>query len=171
MGFGCACAPVPGGPSSRPGVARVAASCRPEALAFGGYFALLSAAARLTRREDFETAVRQGRRAACGSIVVHLARAGAGGAAALVGPRVGFVVGRAVGGSVVRHRVQRRLRHLMRGRLASLPAGALVVVRALPASAGASSAALGDDLDGALRRLIGSRAASASSAASLGSRR
>jgi ribonuclease P protein component len=47
----------------------------------------------------------------------------------------------------------------MRWRLATLPAGALVVVRALPASAGASSAALGDDLDGALRRLIGSRAA------------
>jgi ribonuclease P protein component len=142
-------------------------------LAFGGYFALLSAAARLTRREDFATAVRQGRRAACGSVVVHLARTGAvgaasRGAASLVGPQVGFVVGRAVGGSVVRHRVQRRLRHLMRYRVASLPAGALVVVRALPASAGASSAALGDDLDGALRRLIGSRTASA---ASLGSRR
>jgi ribonuclease P protein component len=64
------------------------------------------------------------------------------------------VVGRKVGGSVVRHRVQRRLRHLMRARLAALPARALVVVRALPASAGASSAALGDELDVALRRLI-----------------
>jgi ribonuclease P protein component len=84
---------------------------------------------------------------------------------------VGFVVGRAVGGSVVRHRVQRRLRHLMRCRLVNLPAGALVVVRALPASAGASSAALGDDLDGALQRLIGSRTVSAPSAVSLGSRR
>jgi ribonuclease P protein component len=90
------------------------------------------------------------------------------------------VVGRAVGGSVVRHRVQRRLRHLLRRRLAALPAGALVVVRALPASADASSAALGADLDGALRRLLGSRTPSApstasppstGSAASLGSRR
>ncbi|MGH3868059.1 MAG: ribonuclease P protein component [Pseudonocardiaceae bacterium] len=134
---------------------------------FGGYLALLSAPTRLTRREDFATAVRRGRRAACGSVVVHLARASAGDA---VPPpvQVGFVVGRTVGGSVIRHRVQRRLRHLMRRRLTALPAGALVVVRALPASAGASSAALGDDLDGALRRLVGSRTVSAPS---LGGRR
>jgi len=61
----------------------------------------------------------------------------------------------------------------MRQRLASLPAGALVVVRALPASASASSAVLGADLDGALRRLIGSRTAGAPSlgSPSLGSRR
>ncbi|MGH3719809.1 MAG: ribonuclease P protein component [Pseudonocardiaceae bacterium] len=143
-------------------------------MAFGRYLALLSAATRLNRREDFATAVRRGRRATCGAVVVHLARVGdasavgACGAPSLVGPKVGLVVGRTVGGSVVRHRVQRRLRHLMRSRLASLPAGALVVVRALPASAGASSAALGDDLDGALRRLIGSRVAGV---ASLGSKR
>ncbi len=110
---------------------------------------MLPATARLTRRDDFATAVRRGRRAACGAVVVHLAHCGDADAA----PRVGFVVGRTVGGAVVRHRVQRRLRHLMRGRLAALPGGALVVVRALPASAGASSAALDDDLGGALRRL------------------
>jgi ribonuclease P protein component len=120
---------------------------------------LLPAASRLTRRDDFATGVRRGRRAARGSLVVHLARIGANDALPPVSrPKVGFVVGRAVGGSVVRHRVQRRLRHLMRSRLANLPAGSLVVVRALPAAAGASSAALGDDLDGALRRLIGARA-------------
>jgi len=112
---------------------------------------LLPAAARLTRREDFATAVRRGRRSGCGSVVVHLAGGGSA-----ESPKVGFVVGRAVGGSVVRHRVQRRLRHLMRPRLAALPARALVVVRALPASAGVSSATLGDDLDRALRRLTGS---------------
>ncbi|MDQ3904934.1 MAG: ribonuclease P protein component [Actinomycetota bacterium] len=109
---------------------------------------MLPAAARLTRRDDFAAAVQQGRRAGRGSVVVYLGRGTA------AGPKVGFVVGRAVGGSVVRHRVQRRLRHLMRSRLSALPAGALVVVRALPASAGASSAALGDDLDAALRRLL-----------------
>jgi ribonuclease P protein component len=49
--------------------------------------------------------------------------------------------------------VQRRLRHLMRARLGALPGGALAVVRALPAAAGASSATLGADLDAALRRL------------------
>jgi ribonuclease P protein component len=68
---------------------------------------------------------------------------------------VGFVVSRAVGGSVVRHRVARRLRHVARDRLASLPAGSTVVVRALPGSASATSAALAADLDSALARARG----------------
>ncbi len=113
---------------------------------------MLAAVTRLTRRDDFATAVKRGRRAACGSVVVHLAQSGDGDEP----PRVGFVVGRTVGGSVVRHRVQRRLRHLMRRQLEALPGGALVVVRALPASADASSRALDDDLGRALRRIIGS---------------
>ena len=67
--------------------------------------------------------------------------------------RVGFVVSKAVGNAVLRHRVTRRLRHLMRDRLAVLPAGTLVVVRALPPAATASSSDLGSDLDAALRKL------------------
>jgi len=67
--------------------------------------------------------------------------------------RVGFVVSKAVGNAVVRHRVTRRLRHLARDRLSALPAGTLVVVRALPAAATASSRDLGADLDAALRKL------------------
>jgi len=116
---------------------------------------VLPASTRLTRREDFAKAVRRGRRAARRTLVIHLARAGEMDAAH---PKVGFVVGRAVGGAVVRHRVQRQLRHLMRTRLDALPAGALVVVRALPAAAGQDSAALGEDLDAALRRLRNSPA-------------
>lgn len=67
--------------------------------------------------------------------------------------RVGFVVSKAVGNSVVRHRVSRRLRHQMAERLGQLPAGTAVVVRALPPAATASSAEIGKDLDAALRRL------------------
>lgn len=111
---------------------------------------MLPPAARLTRREEFATAVRGGRKAARGTVVVHIARD-----TGRTGTRVGFVVSRAVGGSVVRHRVQRRLRHLMRDRLADLPADTLVVVRALPAAASASSASLARDLDSALRRVLG----------------
>jgi ribonuclease P protein component len=59
-------------------------------------------------------------------------------------------VSKAVGGSVVRHAVTRRLRHLTAPRLEALPAGASVVVRALPPAAQASSAELAVDLDGAL---------------------
>jgi ribonuclease P protein component len=69
-------------------------------------------------------------------------------------PRAGFVVSRAVGGSVVRHRVARRLRHVVRDRLAGLPPGSRLVVRALPAAAEASSAALANDLDSGLRAVL-----------------
>ena len=60
------------------------------------------------------------------------------------------MVSRAVGGSVVRHRVSRRLRHLLAPRLADLPAGSMIVVRALPPAADATSAELGEDLDAGL---------------------
>jgi ribonuclease P protein component len=63
-------------------------------------------------------------------------------------------VSKAVGNSVVRHRVARRLRHLMAPRLSELPAGTDVVVRALPAASTASSGALAADLDGALRSAL-----------------
>ena len=67
--------------------------------------------------------------------------------------RVGFVVSKAVGTAVVRHRVSRRLRHLLRDRIGLFPAGTLVVVRALPSAAAASSRELGADVDSALRKL------------------
>jgi len=63
-------------------------------------------------------------------------------------------VSKAVGGSVVRHAVARRLRHLVRPRLTSLPAGSRLVVRALPDSATASSDQLAVDLDAALERAL-----------------
>jgi len=74
--------------------------------------------------------------------------------AARGGPRAGLIVSKAVGGSVVRHRVSRRLRHLLAPRLRELPETAMVVVRALPPAAGASSAELGDDLDACLRGVL-----------------
>jgi ribonuclease P protein component len=63
-------------------------------------------------------------------------------------------VSRAVGGSVVRHSVARRLRHQLAPLLSSLPAGTRVVVRALPASATASSAELGAELRRTLTRAL-----------------
>ena len=68
-------------------------------------------------------------------------------------PRVGFVVSKAVGNSVVRHRVARRLRHVLRDRLGTVRPGCTLVVRALPPAATAASADLGSDIDAALRRL------------------
>jgi ribonuclease P protein component len=72
--------------------------------------------------------------------------------------RVGLVVSRAVGPAVVRNRVKRRLRHLVRGHLAALPGGSLLVVRASPRAAMACQADLAADLDlviGALLRRQG----------------
>ncbi|WKX71497.1 ribonuclease P protein component [Streptomyces sp. XD-27] len=116
---------------------------------------------RLRRREDFAAAVRRGRRAGRPLLVVHL-RSGTtdphapGESASPV--RAGFVVSKAVGGAVVRNLVKRRLRHLVRDRLDRLPAGSLVVVRALPGAGEAGHDQLARDLDTALQRLLGGAA-------------
>jgi ribonuclease P protein component len=113
---------------------------------------VLPSAHRLTDGASFQQTVRVGRRAGSRTVVVHLAEevAPAGGG---TGPRVGFVVSKAVGNAVVRNRVKRRLRHLAREHLASLPGSAALVVRALPASATASSRELSADLARCLARV------------------
>lgn len=115
---------------------------------------MLAGGQRLRRSSDFAAAIRGGRRAGRGTVVVHLTEpatedpAASGAAPPVV--RAGFVVSRAVGGAVVRNKVRRRLRHLVRERLAGLRAGTTLVVRALPGAATASYRQLGLDLDGAL---------------------
>ena len=108
---------------------------------------MLAAENRLTSGEEFRSAVRRGRRAGSRLLVVHLLED--------VGerPRVGFVASRAVGGAVVRNRVKRRLRHLARERLVSLPGRCVLVVRAQPAAADAAYVELGAALDRCLDRL------------------
>jgi ribonuclease P protein component len=68
--------------------------------------------------------------------------------------RAGFVVGKAVGNSVVRHRVTRRLREAVRAELHRLPPAADLVVRARPEAGDADSAALRRDLTAGLDRLL-----------------
>ena len=106
----------------------------------------------MRRSPDFAAAVRRGRRAGRALLVVHLRLTGTDDP-----PLVGFVVSRGVGGSVVRNRVERRLRHLAASRLAALPPGAHLVVRASPAAAAATSPQLGADLDSALRSALRAR--------------
>lgn len=54
------------------------------------------------------------------------------------GPRFGLVVSKAVGDSVTRHRVSRRLRHIAAEVVETLESDLMVVIRANPASASAS---------------------------------
>lgn len=114
---------------------------------------MLPAAHRLTDSDGFRRTVRSGRRAGSATMVVHLlVDADAPGGPA----QVGFTVSKAVGDAVTRNRVKRRLRHLTREHLADLeelPGRAALVVRALPASAGASYATLGADLARTLARV------------------
>ncbi len=114
---------------------------------------MLATSHRLRSSRGFSDTVRHGRRAGSATLVGHLLPAPAAEAAAHP-VRVGLVVGRGVGNAVHRNRVKRRLRHLVRTRLRALPDGATLVLRALPASARASSAELGRDLDRVLARLV-----------------
>src|SRR6478735_3450731 len=108
---------------------------------------VLSAAHRMRRAADFEQAVRRGARGGRDTLVVHLTTRTDH---SPPGPVVGLVVSKAVGTAVTRNLVKRRLRELVRARLAAMPTDAGIVVRALPPAATRSFDLLGADLDSAL---------------------
>jgi ribonuclease P protein component len=93
---------------------------------------VLDQAHRLRRPADFNATMRGGRRCASRLAVVYVAPAGQ--------PvwRAGLVVSKAVGNSVVRHRVSRRLRAILAGAVPKLDEPKQVVVRALTPAAQAS---------------------------------
>jgi ribonuclease P protein component len=131
---------------------------------------VLPAQARLRRRPEFTAVVRSGRRAGRPTMVLHYLserpeQPGSGSASGAPAPgttvppgaRAGFVVGKAVGNSVVRHRVTRRLRAVLRQELHRLPPTADLVVRARPEAGTATSELLHRDLVSGLERLLGER--------------
>lgn len=120
---------------------------------------MLPAQHKLHRSGDFSATVRRGRRFGRRTIVLHYRdAAGDGGDDAdaqisrFGGPRVGFVVSKAVGNSVVRHAVTRKLRHVVMDVLDDVPSTADMVIRALPASAAATSEELATDVRKAFAR-------------------
>lgn len=113
--------------------------------------AVLERRHRLTTSAGFTTATRHGRRAGTRSLVLHVASTP--GAEEGSEPRVGFVVGKAIGNAVQRNRVRRQLRHLARERVTLLPSGSVLVVRALPPAAEAAYGGLARDFDAAMKRL------------------
>ena len=108
---------------------------------------MLPASARLRRSSDIGQVMRHGRRLSSRLLVLHV----------LDGTdqpsRFAFAVGKNVGNSVIRHRVTRKLREIVRTNGPSLPAGSLVVVRALPGCAQASFAVLTESFTYAASRV------------------
>jgi len=116
---------------------------------------MLPQQSRMRRPEDFRRVLRAGRRAGGSVVAGHLLLVGSDGPVRSGDPaKVGFIVSRAVGSAVVRNRVKRRLRELMRRRVASLPGGCLLVLRAYPAAAHARQEDLAADLDLVIGRLL-----------------
>jgi ribonuclease P protein component len=79
-------------------------------------------AARLLKHADFDRVYKQGRRHFSAHITVYYLRQAEGSA------RVGFTVGRVLGGAVDRNRIKRRLRSAVRQRRSLLPGAVDVVI-------------------------------------------
>lgn len=107
----------------------------------------------MRRPADFTLAVRRGsrsgRRTLTGHLLVRAERADHDEPAL-----VGFVVSRAVGNAVTRNKVRRRLRHIARDYMDSLPGGSLLVVRANPPAAAARQSDLAAEFDLVLGTLL-----------------
>jgi ribonuclease P protein component len=116
---------------------------------------VLPAAARVRTRSDHKLVAQTGCRVRRGALVLSMVAA-APEVSTAAGiepgqPRAAAIAGRRVGPAVTRNRVKRRIRELLRERLVELPAGSLLVVRALPGAERASYAQLGGWMDAGLR--------------------
>ncbi len=85
--------------------------------------------------------MRRGRRVTTEHLVLHFITRSEPSA-----PRAGFVVGKIVGNSVVRHRVIRQLRHAVAPVIGTMPEGTDLVIRGLAGAAGANLAGEVHDL-------------------------
>lgn len=109
---------------------------------------MLPRAHRMVDPADFTAAIRHGARAGDPLVVVHV-RADEERNSRLVG----FVVPkREIKRANGRNRVKRQLRHLMRERIADLPEGTKLVVRASSKALGVPSKELGTHLDRVMER-------------------
>jgi ribonuclease P protein component len=150
MASACACALAPAAPSWPRGAIRVVPNCLPEARS------VLPGRHRLRSSADFAAVFRGARRAGGSRSGSRLMVVQANSTDARAGqpPRVGFVVSKAVGNAVVRNRTKRVLRSLMTARVAQLPEGVDVVVRANADLPGSPTTVLAQDLDRLLATVL-----------------
>jgi ribonuclease P protein component len=122
---------------------------------------VLPPAARVRTRSDHQLVAQTGCRVRRGSLVLSMVvppspaelSAPADGVVPAQ-PRGAAIAGRRVGPAVTRNRVKRRVRELLRDRLPELPAGSLVVIRAMPGAERASYAQLGGWIDAGMRSCL-----------------
>ncbi|WP_353065676.1 ribonuclease P protein component [Arcanobacterium hippocoleae] len=100
---------------------------------------MLPAANRMRKASEFQQVFRKGKKSSNALLAVYAISREAKTQADLA--KVGFVVGKAVGNSVTRHKVTRRLREIVRKKLPVLGASE-IVIRAFRPAADASSAEL-----------------------------
>ena len=87
---------------------------------------MLPNSARIKSSSDFARATKSGRRITSDSLIGYLYSSNSNDPA-----KLGLIVGKTVGNSVVRHRIARQIRHAVREDLNNLPNGTLFVVRAM----------------------------------------
>jgi len=87
---------------------------------------VLAKSARLTESADFARATKSGLRFSTSNFVGYLYLSNSNEPA-----RAGLIIGKNVGGSVTRHLVARKTRHVLRDLYIDLPKGSLLVIRAL----------------------------------------
>ncbi len=97
---------------------------------------MLAKTARLTESGDFARATKSGIRYTSTNFVGYLYITNDTSEPA----RAGLIISKAVGGSVARHRLARKIRHCLRDCYTQLPYGSLLVVRGLNNAASADCA-------------------------------
>ena len=90
---------------------------------------MLAKTARISNSADFAKATKSGLRSTTNNLVGYLHLSNSNHPA-----RCGLIINKSVGNSVVRHKVARKIRHLIAENLTTLPTGSLFVIRALPTS-------------------------------------
>ncbi|GAB3943201.1 ribonuclease P protein component [Corynebacterium tapiri] len=111
---------------------------------------------KLSSPVDFRRTIKLGKRTGGKYFVTHVRDRQAESPAPVAlteGPRFGLVVSKSVGNAVTRHATSRRLRHAAYALIPTLPTGYDIVLRALPAAAGASTPELQRQLERAVEKL------------------
>jgi ribonuclease P protein component len=116
---------------------------------------------RLLKHADFDRVYRTGKRHFSANITVFWVRQGLVGSAGTApkkaavphGPRIGFTVGKALGGAVVRNRIKRRLREAVRMNLSGFSSPVDVVINPKKSAATAELPKLKQEVSAAFRKI------------------